>query len=97
MLDIASLDHVAYCANGFFDRNIGVEPRWAIYVDMIDAEPLQRVGKEIPCGFPGRASKPLQPPAGSRSPPNLTLMMEFFALPALSALFGDQQLIMTGS
>ena len=51
MLDISSLDHVAYRANGFFDRNIGVESRRPIYVDMIDTQPLQRIGKEILCRF----------------------------------------------
>src|SRR5256885_16618553 len=48
MLDPAGLHHVGHRANALFDRHIGIEPRRPIDVDVIDTEPLQRIGDEIP-------------------------------------------------
>ena len=47
MLDPAGLHHVGHRANALFDRHIGIKPRRPIDVDVIDAEPLQRIGDKI--------------------------------------------------
>src|SRR5215204_153537 len=47
MLDPAGLHHVGHCADRLLDRHIRIEPRRAIDVDGLDAEPLQRIGDEI--------------------------------------------------
>jgi hypothetical protein len=47
MFDIAGLHHLGDGADRFLDRHRRIEPRRAVDVDMIDPEPLQRVGEEI--------------------------------------------------
>ena len=48
MPDPAGLDHVGHRADALLDRHVGIEPRRPIDVDGVDAEPLQRIGDEIP-------------------------------------------------
>ena len=48
MPDPAGLHHVGHRADALLDRHIGIEPRRPIDVDGVDAEPLQRIGDEIP-------------------------------------------------
>ena len=43
MLDPAGLHHVGHCADRLLDRHIRIEPRRAIDIDCLDAEPLQRI------------------------------------------------------
>ena len=45
--DVAGLDHVGDGADRVFDRHRRIEPRRPVDVDVIDAEPLQRIGDEI--------------------------------------------------
>ena len=47
MADIAGLDHVGDGADRVFDRHVRIEPGRAVDVDIVDAEPLQRIGDEV--------------------------------------------------
>ena len=47
MPDPAGLDHVGHGADRILDRHIRIEPRRAVDIDVVDAEPLQRIGDEI--------------------------------------------------
>ncbi|MBB3540877.1 hypothetical protein FHT97_001590 [Rhizobium sp. BK399] len=44
---ITSLDHVADRADRLLDRNIGIQARRAVNIDVVDAEAFQRIGKEV--------------------------------------------------
>ena len=45
MADIARLDHVGDSADGFFDRNGGVEAGGPVDVDIVELQSLQAVGE----------------------------------------------------
>ena len=47
MADIAGLHQVGDGADRVLDRHVRIEPRRAVDVDMVDAEPLQRIGGEV--------------------------------------------------
>ena len=47
MAHVARVDHLLDRARHVFDRHVGIEPRRAIDVDMVRAEPFQRIGKEV--------------------------------------------------
>ena len=49
----ARLHHVGDRADRVLDRHVGIEPRRAVDVDVVDAEPLQRVGEESSSPPPG--------------------------------------------
>ena len=44
---VAGLHHVGDRADGLLDRHVGIEPRRAVDVDVVDAEPLQRIGQGV--------------------------------------------------
>ena len=69
----------------------GIEPRRPIDVDVLDAEPLQRIGQEV-LHRRGAAVMPRKLVAGSRSAPNLTLIWTLSRLRARER-FADQHLI----
>ena len=69
--DVAGLHHLGDGADRVLDRHGGIEPRRAIDVDVVGAEPAQRVGEEV-LHRRGPAVDADQPPAGSRSAPNFT-------------------------
>ena len=74
MPDVTGADHVGDGADRVLDWHCRIEPGRAIDVDMIGAEPAQRVGEEVlhrgRAGVVCRANMP----AGSRSAPNFTEM-----------------------
>ena len=45
--DVAGLDQLGDRADRLLDRHVRVEPRRAVDVDVVGAEPLQRVGEEV--------------------------------------------------
>jgi hypothetical protein len=47
MSDMPGLDQVGNRADRLFDRQVGIEPRRPVDVDMVGAEPLQRIGRKI--------------------------------------------------
>src|SRR5450631_4682688 len=47
MLDVAGLHHLGDGADRVLDRHCRIEPRRAVDVDMVDAEPLQRIAQKI--------------------------------------------------
>ena len=47
MADIAGLHHVGDGADRLLDRHVRIEPRRPVDIDMVDAEPLQRIGEEV--------------------------------------------------
>ncbi|MCK1282783.1 aldo/keto reductase [Bradyrhizobium sp. 44] len=53
MFDVAGLHEIGDAADSLLDRNVGIEPRRAVDVDVVGAEPLQRIGQEVP-----RCSRP---------------------------------------
>ena len=69
--DVAGLHQIGDGADGLLDRHRGIEPARPIDVDVIDAEPRQRVREKFLIAA-GRASMPSQLPSGPRSAPNFT-------------------------
>jgi hypothetical protein len=70
--DIARLDHLGDRAHGLLDRDVRVDARRPVDVDVVGPKAPQRVGEEVPDRL--RAAVVSRPAGGgSRSAPNLTL------------------------
>ena len=92
MADVASLHEVGNRADRVLDRHVRVEARGTIDVDVVDAEPLQRVGCEgLHRGRPGVEADP----AGGRIAQRAELDADdrLVAMVAVGKRLADQHLV----
>ena len=91
MPDIACLHQIGDRADRILDRHIRIEPRRPVDVDMVDAQPLQRIGAKVLTAA-GRASKPIQAADGIAHAAELDADQRLVAAAAGQRL-GDQHLV----
>src|SRR4051812_17387620 len=85
MPDVARLHHVGDGTNSVLDRHLRVEARGPVDVDMIDAQPLERVGEEVPYRLgPGVVASPAARRIAQR--PELDADQHLVATPAAEGL-----------
>src|SRR5262245_19918536 len=95
MLDITGLHHVGDSPDRFLDRNLRVEPRRPVDVDIVDIEAHQRLGEKVLDRLRARIKS--YPAAGRLAQATkLDADHRFIAPPALEG-FGNEQLVVAGS
>ena len=71
--DVASVHHLADRADRLLDREVGEDPPGPIDVDVVGAQPAERVGEEVLRRLRAAGRCRRSHPSGARMSPNLTL------------------------
>src|SRR6266508_2854307 len=92
--DVAGLHHLRDCADGLFDRDVGEHPARPVDIDVVGAEPAERVGEEVLHGLWAQVVADDRP-VGRAHEPELDANDGLLALPAAKRL-PDEELVVPG-